>query len=218
MVTFRLIEEDEQKIIYWYFPEGKEDKGHGVIIVDKVQEEIDITEVAPDDFERDIPAEELNELAEAINQMKREAREGRYAVNNKHYPRTGSDPVERWVCNYFHEKPENFDIYRMEAGHNDPFDPTKSCEENNNMYNVSWQTSKENKSDHKKFEKGGYEKVIYENSHLKKEDVTYADWLKKNLTALSDPNISTFVKIERTGKIREDGTRFIKEFSFTQKH
>ena len=25
MVTFRLIEEDEQKIIYWYFPEGKED-------------------------------------------------------------------------------------------------------------------------------------------------------------------------------------------------
>ena len=74
MVTFRLIEEDEQRIVYWYFPEGKEDKGHG-IIVDKIQEEIDITEVAPDDFERDIPAEELNELAEAINKMKREAGE-----------------------------------------------------------------------------------------------------------------------------------------------
>ncbi len=71
MVTFRLIEEDEQRIVYWYFPEGKEDKGHGIIIVDKIQEEIDITEVAPDDFERDIPAEELNELAEAINKMKR---------------------------------------------------------------------------------------------------------------------------------------------------
>ena len=75
MVTFRLIEEDEQRIVYWYFPEGKEDKGHGIIIVDKIQEEIDITEVAPDDFERDIPAEELNELAEAINKMKREAGE-----------------------------------------------------------------------------------------------------------------------------------------------
>ncbi len=25
MVTFRLIEEDEQRIVYWYFPEGKED-------------------------------------------------------------------------------------------------------------------------------------------------------------------------------------------------
>ena len=33
MVTFRLIEEDEQRIVYWYFPEGKEDKGHGVIIM-----------------------------------------------------------------------------------------------------------------------------------------------------------------------------------------
>ena len=40
MVTFRLIEEDEQRIVYWYFPEGKEDKGHGIIIVDKIQEEI----------------------------------------------------------------------------------------------------------------------------------------------------------------------------------
>ncbi len=75
MVTFRLIKEDERSIVYWYFPEGKEKKGHGVIIVDKVQEEIDITEVAPDDFERDISPEELNQMAEAINQMKREAGE-----------------------------------------------------------------------------------------------------------------------------------------------
>ena len=51
MVTFRLIEENEQRIVYCYFPEGKEDKGNGVIIVDKVNEEIDITEVAPSDFE-----------------------------------------------------------------------------------------------------------------------------------------------------------------------
>ncbi len=59
MVTFRLIEEDEQRNVYWYFPEGKDYKGHGIIVVDKIQEEINITEVAPDDFERDIPAEEL---------------------------------------------------------------------------------------------------------------------------------------------------------------
>ena len=42
-MTFRLIEENEQRIVYWYFPEGKEDKGHGVIVVDKIHEEIDIT-------------------------------------------------------------------------------------------------------------------------------------------------------------------------------
>ena len=75
MVTFRLIGEDAHRIVYWYFPEGKEENGHGVIIVDKIQERIDITEVAPDDFERDISPEELNELAEAINQMKCEVGE-----------------------------------------------------------------------------------------------------------------------------------------------
>lgn len=37
MVTFRLIEENEQRIVYRYFPEGKEDNGYGVIIVDKVK-------------------------------------------------------------------------------------------------------------------------------------------------------------------------------------
>ncbi len=73
MVTFRLVQEDEQKILYWYFPEGKEDSGHGVIVVDKVMNEINIIQVAPDDFERDISAEELNSLAEAINEMVREA-------------------------------------------------------------------------------------------------------------------------------------------------
>ncbi len=73
MVTFRLIKEDDREIVYWYFPEGKEDRGHGVIVFDKDREELSITEVAPNDFERDIPAEELNALAEAINQMVREA-------------------------------------------------------------------------------------------------------------------------------------------------
>ena len=72
LVTFRLEKEDDNSIIYWYFPEGKEANGHGVIVYDKNDEEIAITEVAPNDLERDISPEELNELAEAINQMVRE--------------------------------------------------------------------------------------------------------------------------------------------------
>ena len=75
MVTFCLTDESEQKIIFRYFPEGKEDKGYGVIIVDKVKEEINIIQVAPADFVRNIPAEELNDLAEAINHVKRKAGE-----------------------------------------------------------------------------------------------------------------------------------------------
>ena len=37
-----------------------------------IRQEIDITELAEEDWERDIPPDELNELAEAKDQMKRE--------------------------------------------------------------------------------------------------------------------------------------------------
>lgn len=50
MVTFKLIEEGIRYIVYWYFPEGNEENGHGVIIIDKEQETIDILELAPRDF------------------------------------------------------------------------------------------------------------------------------------------------------------------------
>ena len=72
MVIFKLIEESEDRLVYWYFPEGHEDKKPGVIVVDRVREEIKIIEVAEEDWERDIPPEEMNELVEAINQMKHE--------------------------------------------------------------------------------------------------------------------------------------------------
>ncbi len=72
MVTFKLIEKTEDKLVYWYYPEGQEDKRPGVIIVDFKTEEIMITELAEEDWERDIPVEELNIIIESINQMKRE--------------------------------------------------------------------------------------------------------------------------------------------------
>lgn len=72
MVSFVLIEKSENQLVYWYYPEGNEDKRPGVIIVDRIKEEIDISEVAEEDWERDIPPEEINELVESINQMKRE--------------------------------------------------------------------------------------------------------------------------------------------------
>lgn len=72
MVTFRLVEETDERLVFWYYPEGHEDKRPGIIVVDRIKEEIDVTELAEEDWERDIPPEELNELAEAINQMKRE--------------------------------------------------------------------------------------------------------------------------------------------------
>ena len=72
MVTFKLVEETDERLVFWYYPEGHEDKRPGIIVVDRIQEEIDITELAEEDWERDIPPDELHELAEAINQIKRE--------------------------------------------------------------------------------------------------------------------------------------------------
>lgn len=73
MVTFRLKEQDEEKLIYWYYPEGNETRAPGIIKADLLKKEIEIVKLAEDDWERDVPPEELNELAIAINNMKREA-------------------------------------------------------------------------------------------------------------------------------------------------
>lgn len=72
MVTFEKQKEDEKYISFLYYPENDREKKPGLIVVDKQKEKIDIVEVAEEDFERDIPSEELNELANAINEMKLE--------------------------------------------------------------------------------------------------------------------------------------------------
>lgn len=72
MVTFKLIEKSEEKLVYWYYPEGNEEKRPGTINVNRLMEEIELTELAEDDWEREIPAGEINELIKSINQMKRE--------------------------------------------------------------------------------------------------------------------------------------------------
>jgi len=71
MVTFRLIEENDKYIIYWYFPEGKEECGHGVIIIDKQKEEISTTQLAPGDFSRVVSPDELNEMRNSVNNMRK---------------------------------------------------------------------------------------------------------------------------------------------------
>ena len=49
MVSYRLIEQTEEKLVYRYYPNGVEDKGHGVITVDRVAGRIDVTRLAPED-------------------------------------------------------------------------------------------------------------------------------------------------------------------------
>lgn len=78
MVTFKLIEIDENYIVYWYYPEGNEKRTHGIIIVDRLSNEITISKIAEGDWERDISVEELNKMASTINEMKQERGETDY--------------------------------------------------------------------------------------------------------------------------------------------
>ena len=72
MVTFFLKEENEQFIIYLYYPDGNDSLKPGIIVVDKIKKDITIKKVAENDIERDIQPEELNELIIAVNEMKKE--------------------------------------------------------------------------------------------------------------------------------------------------
>ena len=70
MVTFILAEETLEILIYWYYPEGDQTKKHGVIVYNKNTNEIRIVELAEEDWEYEIPIEDLNNSIEFINQGK----------------------------------------------------------------------------------------------------------------------------------------------------
>ena len=72
MVTFILIEENKDKLIYRYYPEGDQTKRPGVIVVNKNTKEPKIIELAEEDWEYEIPIEDLNDSIDFINQRKLE--------------------------------------------------------------------------------------------------------------------------------------------------
>ena len=70
MVTFRMMENGERYIVYWYFPDGDESSGHGIIVLDKENNTITIKEMAAEDFSHEISVKEQNELRDSVNEMK----------------------------------------------------------------------------------------------------------------------------------------------------
>ena len=67
MVKFRLVEENDLTITYWYFPEGMEDEGYGVIVIGKKEGIVRLSKLAPNDYLRTITAAEQNSLIDSIN-------------------------------------------------------------------------------------------------------------------------------------------------------
>ena len=70
MVTFKLKEESDQQLVYWYFPHGKEENGHGTIVIDRMLGKLDVTELAPDDRLVRHTVENQNRWRNAVNQMR----------------------------------------------------------------------------------------------------------------------------------------------------
>ena len=71
MVTFRLKEQDDNQLTYWYFPQGKEANGHGIIIIDRVAGKVDVTQLAPDDRLRRHTLEEQLKLRKATENTRK---------------------------------------------------------------------------------------------------------------------------------------------------
>ena len=72
MVTFRLAETTEEQLVFLYYPEGRDFKKPGKIIVDRISGRIEIKELAEEDWAREVSADELNEFAKHINDLARE--------------------------------------------------------------------------------------------------------------------------------------------------
>ena len=90
MVTFKLVEENERYITYWYYPNGDEEAEHGVIVLDKKTGNIELVKVAPDDISREVSVEEQNSLRNSINDMKKEA--GESELTEEEWP-SAKEPV-----------------------------------------------------------------------------------------------------------------------------
>ena len=71
MVTFELIESTEAFAVYWYYPEDDRSAGHGVLILDKRQNQTILSELAPKDAYRQVSMEESDRLRSAVNEMRR---------------------------------------------------------------------------------------------------------------------------------------------------
>lgn len=92
MVKFKLKEKADNKFIYEYFPEGDFSKESGIIIVNLPTETVLVEKVAEEDFECHTTADELNNMRNAINEMR--AENGEAPLTEKELP--SATEVSRW--------------------------------------------------------------------------------------------------------------------------
>ena len=69
MVIYELIKQEEDWYYYEYFPEAQKEYNPGLICLNLTTGNARIEHLAEKDWEHDVSAEQLNKMAETINQM-----------------------------------------------------------------------------------------------------------------------------------------------------
>lgn len=72
MVTYFIDSRNNTEVVYKYYPEDHTDKSYGLIKVDLVREKVSVKVVAEEDFLCRTSADELNNMRNAINEMRLE--------------------------------------------------------------------------------------------------------------------------------------------------
>ena len=98
MVTFKLVNQTDNDVIYHYYPEGKEELGSGIIRLDLAHKTIVLEQLAENDFERVTTKEELNELRASINQLRLEE-EGK-ELSEDEWPIATKDMVTHFYADH----------------------------------------------------------------------------------------------------------------------
>lgn len=92
MVTFTIDSKSSDKVVYKYFPENHLDSVGGVISIILDSKEIMLDVVAEEDFICRTSANELNEMRDAINEMRQE--NGEPSLTEEDFPSATED--EEW--------------------------------------------------------------------------------------------------------------------------
>lgn len=98
MVKFYLAETIDDTRIYHYFVEGREDREYGIIKILANEMDAEIQRVAPDDFQRWIPVEEINELRNSVN--KRRIEDGEPELTEDEWPIATEEYLETMYADH----------------------------------------------------------------------------------------------------------------------
>lgn len=121
----------------------------------------------------------------------------RYRRENVFFSDSTSISIENFVCNYFRKRPDVEDGIKLEAGHIYAFDKNKSCIVNNNMLNVKWQTSHDNKSTQKLFANGNNRRVFEKEAKRLGIETEISDNIQAMLDSVNDPSVDTAIEFTR---------------------